>query len=186
MVGLPGSGKTTRARELAHERSALLLTPDAWALAILGQDNRHQEGPNGKRWLLEGLLLTLAFDALRLGLSVILDFGFWSRDERHALRSLAGSTGATSELVYLPVDRDEQWRRLQDRWAKTPEQTFPMDESELGPWREVFDAPDAEELDGSSVPDPPPGHASWFDWSLQHWPSLAGRGHQARVDAMSA
>jgi predicted kinase len=176
MVGLPASGKTTRARELAAECSALVLTSDAWALALFGQDDRHQERPNGKRWLLEGLLVNLAVDALRLGISVILDFGLWSREERCALRWLAGSAGAESEIVYLPVDRDVQWRRIQDRWANTPEQTFPMEESELGPWREVFEVPDAEELDGPSVPAPPPGHDSWFGWAIQHWPSLAGLG----------
>jgi predicted kinase len=177
MVGLPASGKTTRARELATESGALLLTPDAWALALFGQDERHQQRPNGKRWLLEGLLVNLAVDALRLGLSVILDFGLWSRDERSALRWLAGSAGAESEIVYLPVDRDVQWRRIQDRWAVTPEQTFPMQESELGPWRDVFEIPDDEELDGASMlPAPSNGHDSWLDWATQHWPSLVGLG----------
>src|ERR1041385_3023787 len=65
MVGLPGSGKTVRARELAAERGALRLTADDWALSLFGQDDRHQE-PGGKRWLLEGRLVALAIDALRL------------------------------------------------------------------------------------------------------------------------
>ena len=42
MVGLPGSGKTVRARELAAERGALRLTADDWALSIFGQEDRHQ------------------------------------------------------------------------------------------------------------------------------------------------
>jgi hypothetical protein len=58
MVGLPGSGKTFRARELAEERGALRLTSDDWALAIFGQEDRHQE-PGGMRWLLEGRLIAL-------------------------------------------------------------------------------------------------------------------------------
>ena len=36
MVGLPGSGKTVRARELAAERGALRLTADDWALSLFG------------------------------------------------------------------------------------------------------------------------------------------------------
>src|SRR5689334_12744080 len=132
MVGLPGSGKTFRARELAAERGALRLTPDEWALTLFGQDDRHQE-PGGKRWLLEGRLIALALDALRLGVNVILDYGLWSRDERAALRWLAASAGASCEIVYLPVDRDVQWSRIQDRWKHTPELTFPMAEEELGP-----------------------------------------------------
>lgn len=172
MVGLPGSGKTFRARELAAERGALRLTPDEWALTLFGQKDRYQE-PGGKRWLLEGRLVALAVDALRLRLSVVLDFGLWSRDERSALRWMAASVGASCEIVYLPVDREVQWRRIQDRWKQTPEQTFPMAEAELDPWREQFEVPDADELSGSSLPAPPTGEESWLDWAQRFWPSLA-------------
>ena len=172
MVGLPGSGKTVRARELAAERGALRLTADDWALSLFGQEDRHQE-PGGKRWLLEGRLVALAIEALRLRLSVVLDFGFWSRDERYAVRWMAASVGAACELVYLPVKRDVQWSRIQDRWKRTPEQTFPMAESELEPWREAFEVPDAEELSDSLLPSPPLGDESWFDWAQRFWPSLA-------------
>jgi len=149
MVGLPGSGKTVRARELAAERGALQLTADAWAISLFGQEDRHQES-GGKRWLLEGRLIALAIDVLRLRLSVVLDFGLWSRDERSALRWMAASVGASCEIVYLPVEREVQWSRIQDRWKHTPDQTFPMGEGELDPWREMFEVPDEEE--SSPVP----------------------------------
>jgi predicted kinase len=173
MVGLPGSGKTVRARELASERGALRLTADDWALSLFGQEDRHQERPDGKRWLLEGRLVALAIDALRLRLSVVLDCGLWSRDERSALRWMAASVGASCEIVYLPVEREVQWSRIQHRWKHTPEQTFPMAEGELDPWRSMFEVPDAEELSGSFMRSPPPGDASWFDWAQRMWPSLA-------------
>jgi len=173
MVGLPGSGKTVRARELAAERGALQLTADDWALSLLGQEDRHQTRPDGKRWLLEGRLIALAIDALRLRLNVVLDFGLWSRDERSALRWMAASVGASCEIVYLPVERSVQWSRIQHRWKHTPEETFPMAEAELDPWREQFEVPDAGELSGSLLPSPPPGDETWFDWAQRFWPSLA-------------
>jgi predicted kinase len=173
MVGLPGSGKTMRARELAAERRALRLTPDDWALSLFGQGERHQERPDGKRWLLEGRLVALAIDVLRLRLSVVLDFGFWSRDERSALHWMAASVGASCESVYLPVEREVQWSRIRSRWKHAPEQTFPMAEAELDSWRDAFEVPDAHELSGSFLPSPPPGDESWFDWAKRFWPSLA-------------
>ncbi len=173
MVGLPASGKTVRARELAAEHGALQLTPDDWALTLFGQEDRHQERPDGKRWLLEGLLIALAIETLHLRLSVVLDFGLWSRDERSALRWMAASAGASSEIVYLPVERDLQWSRIQNRWANTPGQTFPMAEAELDPWRQKFEVPDADELSGSFLPSPPPADDSWFAWAQRFWPSLA-------------
>jgi predicted kinase len=37
VVGLPGSGKTTRARRLATEHNALRLTPDEWMIRSFGE-----------------------------------------------------------------------------------------------------------------------------------------------------
>jgi predicted kinase len=167
MVGLPGAGKTVRARELAAEHGALLMTPDAWVISLFGQSQ-----PEGKRDVLEGRLIALAVEALRLGTSVVLDFGLWGRDERSALRSMAASAGASCRVVYLPVDREAQLSRVRGRWERTPEQTFPITEAELDAWRSQFDVPDADELSDASPPSPPPEDGSWFDWAARRWPSL--------------
>ena len=81
MVGLPCSGKTTLARQLEIERSALRLTPDEWHLRLFGQDVM-EPAHNARHDLIEALLWDLAARALVLGTNVILDFGFWSRDRR--------------------------------------------------------------------------------------------------------
>src|SRR5690242_13676660 len=75
IVGLPGAGKTERGKALAAEHSALRLTPDAWMIPLFGDPQ-----PAGKRDIVEGRLIWLALDVLRLGTSVVLDFGLWSRD----------------------------------------------------------------------------------------------------------
>jgi predicted kinase len=181
IVGLPGSGKTVRARELAAERGALLMTPDAWMLSLFGPSQ-----PDGKREVLEGRLIGLAMEALRLRVGVVLDFGLWGRDERSALRWIAASLEAACEVIYLPVDREVQLSRVRGRWERTPEQTFPMTEAELDAWRDQFDVPDAEELSSASLPSPPPGDASWFDWAAHRWPSLRQSVDPATYDAMAA
>jgi len=43
MVGLPGSGKTTLARSLEKEYSALRLTPDEWHTALFGYDVEQEQ-----------------------------------------------------------------------------------------------------------------------------------------------
>ena len=49
MVGLPGAGKTTRAKELAAASRALRLTPDHWMIPLFGDSMA-----DGKRFVLEG------------------------------------------------------------------------------------------------------------------------------------
>ena len=111
----------------------------------------------GKRFVLEGRLISVALQALRLGTSVVLDYGLWGRDERRALRWLARSAGAACQVIYLPVDRDVQIARIAHRQATEPHQTFSMSEADVDQWREQFQVPDAAELSGGEIPGPPPG-----------------------------
>jgi predicted kinase len=166
MVGLPAAGKTTRARELAATHQALRLTPDHWMIPLFGDSMA-----DGKRFVLEGRLISVALQALRLGTSVVLDYGLWDRDERSALRWLAQSARAACQVVYLPVDKNVQLARVAHRQATAPHQTFPMSEAELDAWREKFQVPDAAELGGGEIPAPPAGWPGWPEWAVDHWPS---------------
>lgn len=166
MVGLPAAGKTTRAEELAEARRALRLTPDHWMIPLYGDSMA-----DGKRWVVEGRLISVALQTLRLGVDVVLDFGLWGRDERSALRWLAGAAGAACQVVYLPVDKDVQLARIAHRQETTPQRTFPMSEAEVDGWRRQFQTPDAGELDGGEIPGPPAGWPDWAAWAEDHWPT---------------
>ncbi len=166
MVGLPGAGKTTRAKELAATHQALRLTPDHWMIPLFG-DNM----ADGKRFVLEGRLISVALQALRLGTSVVLDYGLWARDERSALRWLAQATGAACQVVYLPVEKDVQLARIARRQETAPHETFSMTEADVDHWRTQFQVPDAAELDGGEIPAPPAGWSGWPEWAAGQWPS---------------
>jgi predicted kinase len=170
IVGLPGAGKTSRAKELETSAPALRLTPDEWQIALFGDQN-----PPDKRDLVEGKLVELGMRAAELGTDVVLDFGFWSTDERSALRWIAATVGARSQVVYLPIDHEEQRRRVTTRFASTPGQTFPISDVELEQWRAEFQAPDDDELRGTHIPPVPPEHPTWSRWASQRWPSLPDR-----------
>jgi len=152
IVGLPGAGKTTRAKELAAANRALRLTPDEWMIPLFGEPMA-----GGKRFVLEGRLISIALQALRLGTSVVLDYGLSGRDERSALRWLARSAGASCQVIYLPVDKDVQLARIAAREATAPHQTFPMSEADVDQWREQFQASEAAELGGGEIPSSPAG-----------------------------
>jgi predicted kinase len=166
MVELPGAGKTTRATELAAAHRALRLTPDHWMAPLFGDSMA-----GGKRFVLEGRLISVALQALRLGISVVLDYGLWGRDERSALRWLARSAGAACQVLYLPVDKETQLARIARRQATAPHQTFPMSEADVDKWREQFQVPDAGELSGAEIARPPEGWPGWAQWAADHWPT---------------
>jgi hypothetical protein len=92
LVGLPGSGKTTKAKQLEVEASALRLTLDEWMIPLFGRNVQ------AERDALEGRLIWIALRALELHTNVILDFGFWTKDERSSLRWFARQRGAKNRM----------------------------------------------------------------------------------------
>ena len=146
--GLPGVGKTTLARQLAADRRAVCLSKDEWlwALGSTPWDEPTREKVEHEIW-------RLAQEILRLGLSVVLDFGLWARVERDEMRSAARRLGVDVELHFLDVPPDELWRRIDARNSEPPWDSYPIRRADLDAWLTVFQAPDSAEL---ALFDPPP------------------------------
>ena len=147
MVGLPCSGKTTLARKLEYACSALRLTPDEWQVPLFGQDAEDPEH-NVRHALIEALLWKVASRALVLGTNVILDFGFWAREEREDYRSRAKQLGARSKVHFLDVPEEELLQRLARRNAQPSLLAFHISEEMMQPWIVFFQKPTRDELEG--------------------------------------
>ena len=146
MVGLPCSGKTTFARQLEQERSALRLTPDEWQIGLFGQDANEPEH-DARHSFIESMLWNVASRALELGTNVILDFGFWAREEREDYRLRAKRLGASSEVHFLDVPEEELLRRLAARNLQPSQERFHISEESMKPWIAFFQKPTPEELE---------------------------------------
>src|SRR5947209_1759765 len=146
MVGLPCSGKTTLAQRLESEKAALRLTPDEWQVRLFGQDAEEPEH-NARHGLIEAMLWNIASRALVLGTNVILDFGFWAREEREDYRSRASQLGASSEVHFLYVPTDELMQRLKVRNSQPLQAGFHIPEAMMKPWIAFFQRPTPDELE---------------------------------------
>lgn len=166
-VGLPGVGKTTLARQLADEHTALRLTPDEWMAPLFGESDA-----GGRRDILEGRFIWVAHQVLRGGGSVVLDFGCWSPEERYAIRAIAELAGAAFELHHLDLSERERRARSERRWSERPSVTFQMTDEDHDRFLALFRAPTSDELAGKALPHAPPGFESWPAWATYRWPTL--------------
>jgi len=139
--GLPGAGKTTLAKQVAKDRAAVRLTKDEWLVALGSNpwDEPTQEKMERELW-------RLAQEILRLGLSVVLDFGLWARVERDEFRAVARSLGVGVEMHYLHAPTEELWRRIDARNSEPPWDSYPITRTHLDEWTASFQAPDDAEL----------------------------------------
>ena len=145
MVGLPCSGKTTRAKKLEHERSALRLTPDEWQIGLFGQDANDPEH-DVRHSVIETMLWSVARRALELGTDVILDFGFWAEEEREDYRLRAKRLGASSEIHFLDVPEEQLLTRLTIRNSQPSQECFHISEESMKSWIALFQKPTPEEV----------------------------------------
>ena len=139
------SGKTTLARELESSRRAVRLCPDEWIKTII-RDESDKTELDRLRKPVEKVQWDLARRLLGLGATVILEYGFWSEEERTGFRAEARALGARVELHYLDPPKEELWKRIELRNSNLPGGSFPVVRGEFEAWWEIFQAPGPEEL----------------------------------------
>lgn len=142
--GLQGAGKTTLAKRLEREHSALRLTADEWLHEL------HPETSGAEldalREPVERVQWRVAARALELGCNVILDWGLWSREERDHYRSLARDVRARVVLCLVELTREELLDRLSRRNADATPGTFHITEERLDQSIALFERPTPEEI----------------------------------------
>jgi predicted kinase len=137
VCGLPGSGKTTLAKELESRLHAVRLSPDEW-MDTLAIDLWDEE----KRAKVEALQWAVTQRLLMVGLRVIIEWGTSGRSERDTLRVGARALGAAVELHYISATADMLFERIQRRGRESP----PVDRDAVSRWCGVFQTPTAEEM----------------------------------------
>lgn len=114
--GYIGAGKTTFASRLELSEFAVRFTSDDWlAMVWCGTEAAVQQDIPTVHARVEAVMLPVWTRCLTLGVDVVLDLGFWSRESRDAARATVARCGATSRLYDVRCDAETAWRRVERR-----------------------------------------------------------------------
>lgn len=139
------SGKSTYARELC---SGVVLSVDDIMLKMFGLHlgDKHDEYARKA----QEYLFNLSVELVKHGVTVILDWGFWTKASRDEARKFYASQGISCRIHYLDID-DATWtERMAQRNSSISEgryNAYPIDDNLLKRFNNLFEAPDQSEID---------------------------------------
>jgi len=145
LCGLPGSGKSVRAKELEAAGDGVLLNADSWVCQLYPED-AETAARDERKFIVHQVQWELAERLLTGGISVILDWGVWSREERDHYRHRARGLGASVQTVFFDEPIETLHQRVANRNLDLPPGTFSISAQELDEWAAIFEPPTQDEL----------------------------------------
>lgn len=144
MCGKIASGKSTLAKTLATEHSAILLSEDYWLSRLYPDDITSVADYVRFAHRIRDVIGPLVVSLLQSGVTVVLDFPANTHADRQWLRTLAEESGTAYCLHFLDVEDDLCLARLHAR-NHNAEHDFSATDAEFRLITRYFQAPDATE-----------------------------------------
>ncbi len=141
-------GKSTYAAELCKREKAVLLSCDEIMLALFGRDVGEMHDSYVERT--QNYLFVKALEIVKNGINVVLDWGFWQKDERDFAKMFFGSRGVECELHYLEIPDEEWYDRIRKRNASVLSgglSAYYVDGGLAQKFGALFEKPAADEID---------------------------------------
>lgn len=146
ICGFIGAGKTTFARKLEANTGAVRITKDEWLIRLIGNDptiDGYEEIDNK----ICGLSRDIAFQLVEKGVDVILDEGFWAKEQRDELRSRIDAVGAAGVLYYLDTPIETIRERVVGRNNNPTKDSFIISREMLDSYLRYWQPPGEDEVD---------------------------------------
>ena len=146
--GLPCSGKTTYASALRSDINSVLFSLDRWLITSFGKYSISEVGheEHVRRVLAcRELIWEVASEFLRRDVDVILDDGFFLRENRMRVIDLSRSVGAGAKIHFIDTPLHVLRPRLEERNARLPKYNFSIGPETLEAFVHLFEVPTAAE-----------------------------------------
>lgn len=143
------SGKTYYANQLKEKYNAVILSTDEMTFDLINNEQGEFYDSFSRKANL--YLRKKAAEIAEAGANVILDWGFWTREDRIDISTYLQSCDISYEWHYIDVDDDTWNRNIEERNKRIEEgnggSDFYVDEGLLNKLLSMFEAPDRDEID---------------------------------------
>ena len=110
------SGKSTYAEQLRIQNNAVLLSTDEITLALFGQHCGDKHDDYVERT--QNYLFNKSLELIEVGINVILDWGFWLKEERDYAREFYNSRNIECEFHYIDISNETWQTRLKNETVR--------------------------------------------------------------------
>lgn len=143
------SGKTTYAKTFCENNNAILLSVDEIMISLFDQCcGRKLHMEYDRR--IKNFLFDKSLEILEKDIDVVLDWGFWTREERNFAKEFYKSRNIDCQLYYVEVT-DEAWeQQLNKRNNEVLEnktKAYYMEYNRALEFASMFKKPDIDEVD---------------------------------------
>ena len=142
------SGKTYYAKELKNSLNAVILSTDEATFDLI--NNEQGEFYNIFVQRVNGYLKKKACEIVKAGANVILDWGFWTREERQEITDYFRKREITIQWHYIDIDNALWEKQINERNKRIQKgrggSDFYLDEGLKAKLLSKFEAPEPEEI----------------------------------------
>lgn len=149
ICGKIGCGKTYYANRLKEQEHAVILSTDEVTYDLT--NNQQGEGYDEFARRVNLYLRKKAVEIVNAGCTVILDWGFWTKENRKERKRYGENNGVLVEMHYIDID-DKTWyenieKRNNEVISGNGGSSFYVDEGLLNKVSSLFEIPEKEEID---------------------------------------
>ena len=143
--GKMGAGKSTKAKQVAREQNAVLISEDEWLANLYPNQIVSFDDYIHYSLLLKPLVKSHVIEILKTGINVVMDFPANTIKQRKWFTELIAEADAAHELIYLNVSDEVCLRQIEQRRLEQPEREIFDTEAMFNEVNRYFQAPDESE-----------------------------------------
>ena len=148
ICGKIASGKSYFADKLKKENNAVILSCDELFKMIFKDDHGEKHDEITKR--IRQYIYKKSVEIVRAGTDVILEFGFWSRENRKSVSEYYKQCGIQTEWYYIMISDDDWKLNINERNKEVlagRSDAFFVDDGLLQKMNNLFEEPMESEID---------------------------------------